>query len=234
MPVALRLPIRPAEQNHVIRLVRARGPHLRAAHQPAALHPLRPRPRRRQVRARIRLAHPDAERATARRNPRQERLPLRLRPMPQDARPRLPLRNPVVPHRRARRQHLLQHHIALQRRALMPAILLRPGHPQPAARTHRLAERRVGADPGLRPLLRRPLPQRIRQERPHLAPQRLRAGRGGGRCRKFQCHAVRPHAAVIADHNPSAPAPNMARPTTAFHSASLPNSSRHDHSRRVA
>src|SRR5205823_12867017 len=45
----------------------------------------------------------------------------------------LPVGGGIGPGRRAVRQHLLDHDIAFEMRALVPAILLRPGHADPAA-----------------------------------------------------------------------------------------------------
>ena len=83
--------------------------------------------------------------------------------------PALAVRHPVRGDRRARREHLLEHDVALERRALVAAVLLRPRHADPAARAHLQAELAVVAAPGPRALVGRALAHRLAQELAHLA-----------------------------------------------------------------
>jgi hypothetical protein len=59
------------------------------------------------------------------------------------------VRDPVRAHRRAAGEHFLGHHVALERRALVAAVLFRPAHADVAALAALAAERGIEAVPGI-------------------------------------------------------------------------------------
>ena len=74
---------------------------------------------------------------------RQEVVLLLVGAVAQDVGAALPVGGPVEADRRAGGQHLLDQHVAFERGALVAAVLLRPGHADPAALGHLAAERLV-------------------------------------------------------------------------------------------
>ena len=132
-----------------------------SAHPPSTCSRLRAHAR--EVRARVRLAHPDAEVDLARGDPRQVAAALLLGAEAHQGRADLAVGHPVRGHRRARGQQLLGDDVALQRRGAVAAVLDGDGHAQPAAATQLLGEALVPARqphvrarrPGARPLARR-------------------------------------------------------------------------------
>ena len=102
------------QRDHVMRRVRVRGPELGAVDAVAALDLLGLCARRREVGARIRLRHADAEKAFAPRHLRQDQLPLFFGAEAQQQRPGLPVADPVRADRRTGGQHFLKHHIAVE------------------------------------------------------------------------------------------------------------------------
>src|SRR6185503_21137009 len=89
----------------------------------------------------------------------------------------LALRHPVRAGRRAGREQLLQQHVALEERALLAAVLLRPREADPAARAELAAELRIEAAPRARPAHGGPRAQGFAQEDAHLVPEGLGLGR---------------------------------------------------------
>ena len=88
-----------------------------------------------EVGARVRLAHADGEIALPGGDARQDRAPLLLRAVAQQQRPGLAVGDPVGGAGRAGRHHLLGDDVAVQRGLFAAAILLRPHHAEPAARS---------------------------------------------------------------------------------------------------
>ena len=140
------------ERDRVVGEVRVARPDLGAVDLVAARDLLGPRADGGQVRARVRLAHPDGEGQLAARDPRQEALALLLGAEAEQQRAALAVGHPVRAHRRARGQGLLEHHVALQRGALVAAVLLGPRHADPAALAHPAREVAVEPAPGARAL----------------------------------------------------------------------------------
>src|SRR5207237_3678578 len=93
------------------------------------------------------FAQADAETQLARGDLRQYLLLHRLLAIAQDNGPALPVRCRIGAGRRPVRQHLLDHDIAFEMRALMAAVLLRPGHADPAASADLAGERLLRAAP---------------------------------------------------------------------------------------
>src|SRR6185369_9142868 len=87
------------------------------------------------------------------------------------------VRYPVRRDGRARRQHLLEHDVALECRALVAAVLLRPQHADPSAGAYLQAELAVVATPGPLALVGRALAHRLAEKLAHFAPQLLGLGR---------------------------------------------------------
>src|SRR5271169_6227841 len=141
--------------------------------------------------------------------------------------------------RGVRRQHLLGHDIALELRALVTAVFFRPGHADPTlgpdlagefARKPALAAMpREGAGLGLLAQKRADFLAQF----PGLGRQldRVEAKAGGHRVLAIPGGY---ESWVIRGHSWSAPAAATMRPRRWAQTASLPNSSRHAHSRRVA
>ena len=171
----------------------------------------------------------------ARRDARQDRALLLLGADAQQQRPALPVGHPVAAHRRARGEHFLQHHVALERAALVPAVALGPGHADPAARAHLAAEFAVAAAPGTHAFGDGALGQVLGEEGAHLGAQHLalRKGRRRLEAQVVQARHLLYPAAVMPVQSRSAPAAATAPPRRRAHQASLPNSSRQDHRRRV-
>ncbi len=134
-----------------------------------------------EVGAGIGLAHADAEIAFAARDLRQIGALLRLGAEAQDERAGLAVGDPMRARRRARRQHLLGHDIAFERRPAAPAIALRPGHADPAARTHGAAELGRELAPAAQARLERAGATLLVEEATDVGAQPLRLGRKAGR-----------------------------------------------------
>ena len=143
-----------------------------------------------EIGAGVGLAHADGEVAFAGGDPGQDRLALRLAAEAQQQRAALPVCDPVGVDGRARRQQLLDHDVALQRRALVPAVAPGPGHPDPAARAQRTAEggRPVRAEVRIRPPALGLL--RFGDEGADLFAQRVRARRHRRRREVEPCHGA--------------------------------------------
>ena len=65
----------------------------------------------------------------------------------QDQRAGLAIGDPMQGNWRTGGEHLLQRHVAFQEGAFLTAVLLRPGHADPAPLPHRAAEIRIHAGP---------------------------------------------------------------------------------------
>src|ERR1700730_3062492 len=113
-------------------MMRPARPDLAPVDQPPALGLGRPGRGGEHVRSRIGLAEADTKAQFAAGDPRQDLLSDFLLAVAQDDRAALPVGGRMRPGRRARRQHLLGHDIALEMRALVAAVFLGPGHPDPA------------------------------------------------------------------------------------------------------
>src|SRR5262249_7374508 len=130
--------------------MRVRRPHLGAVDEIAAVRARRARANGRQVGARVRLAHADRERELAADDAGQDLLTLRLRAEAEQQRAALAIGHPVRAHGRAGGEHLLHDDVALEKGALVAAILLRPRHPDPAARADAARELAVESAPRAR------------------------------------------------------------------------------------
>ncbi len=164
------------ERDRVLAAVGVARPHLGAVDDVAAVRAHRPRADRGEVRARVRLAHADGERELAAHDLRQEALALGLGAEAQQQRPALALRHPVRAGRRPGRQQLLEQHVALQERALLPAVTLGPRQPDPPARAELAAELGIVAAPRARPPDRRPVTHLRANEGADLVPEGLGLG----------------------------------------------------------
>ncbi len=163
---------------------------------PAPVDPLGAGADARQVRARVRLAHPDAEDDLAAADARQERLLLLLRAVAQQRRPDLPLRDPVGRDGRPDDEQLLRDDEPLEVRPALTAVLGRDDHPQPAAPAQ--LTRELAVPPGQpRVDVRHERPRRdlVGQERANLEAQLGQRGQlpGTGRDETGR-HAHLPHA----------------------------------------
>ena len=165
------------QRDHPVGVLRVGGPDLLARHFPPAVDATRARAHGGEIGARARLAHADAEAELAARDRGQKRLALLFRAEAQQQRPALPVGDPMRTDRRAGDQQFLDHDIAFGIRALVAAIRLGPGHPDPAARAQLPAELAAAARPGPRAFDRRLIRQRISEERAHLAAKRSRLRR---------------------------------------------------------
>src|SRR6185437_5810056 len=107
----------------------------------------------------------------------------------------LAIRDPVGADRRAGGEHLLDHHVALVGGALLAAVLLRPGHAEPAALGHLAAE--LGA-----PAVRHRAHQRLVlvEEIAHLATQLVR---GVGKFRRVETERLEAHRGRSPSARPS-------------------------------
>ena len=121
------------DRDHVVGDMRRRGPDLGAVDQPAAVGLGGLGLCREQVGAGIRLAHADGKADFAAADARQDVRLDALGGVFQQHRAALPVGDEEAPRRRVGDAHFLGHHVALEERALMAAILLRPGHADPAA-----------------------------------------------------------------------------------------------------
>ena len=182
---------RAAKSDHVVRTMGVAGPYLGAVDAPAIVGPHRAGAHRGEVGAGIGLAHADGEVAFACGNPREDCLALLLAAEAQQQRAALPVRDPVRVDRRAGRQQLLDHDVALERRALVSAVARGPSHADPAARAEGTAEggRPVRAEVGIRPPALCGL--RIGDEGADLGTQRVLAWRHLRRREVESCHGAR-------------------------------------------
>jgi hypothetical protein len=164
------------QRDGVVRDMGVAGPDLRAVHLVAARHLLGARADGGEIGARVGLAHADGERQLPPRDGRQEALTLLFRPEAQQQRARLAIGHPVEADRRAGGQCLLEHHVTLEERPLVAAILLGPRHADPALGRELLRELGMMAAPGARPLVGGELGQLGPEELAHLLAERLRLG----------------------------------------------------------
>ena len=133
------------DRDHVVGDMRRRGPDLGAVDEVAAVGPGGARLCREQVGAGIRLAHADGKAQLAFADARQDiHLDMLGRIFQQD-RAALAVGDEEAPRRRVRNAHFLGDHIALEEGAFLAAILLRPGHAEPAFGSDAAGEfRRIG------------------------------------------------------------------------------------------
>ena len=132
---------RGAEQaDHVVGLVRVRGPDLGAVDQVAAVGLGRLGLGGEQIRAGARLAHTDAELNLALDDARQDIGFDLLRTVLDDGRAALPVGGEVDAGRRVGDAKLFGQNIAFEEAALAPAVFLRPGHADPALGRHAFGE----------------------------------------------------------------------------------------------
>ena len=208
--------LRAEERDQVLRAVRVARPDLGAVDPVAAVHALGARADRGEIRARVGLAHADRERQLAARDRGQEALALGLGAEAEQQRPALAVRHPVRADRRPRGQHLLEHHVALEEAPLVTTVARGPRHPDPPARAHLAAERRVEAAPGVRALGAPAVFQLGAQEVAHLGAERLGRGRQVGEVEPERVHDApclarpaaprnRRHCLVEGAHDLSAP-----------------------------
>src|SRR5262249_27473435 len=104
----------------------------------------------------------------AARNRRQKLLALRLGAEAKEQRTRLAVGDPVGRDRRAGGEHLLEHHVALERAPLVATVALPPRHGDPAPPAPPRAERAVEAAPGVRAEHGRGVAQLAAKELAHL------------------------------------------------------------------
>ena len=161
------------QRDHVVGVLRAGGPDFLAVDAPPAIDLSRARAHGGEIGARSRFAHADAEIGFAARDAGKKAQALFLRAEAQQQRPALPVSHPMRAHRRARREHFLQHHIAFGIRARVPAIFLRPCHAEPAARAQRLAEFGIVPRPRTRPAHRGHFRNCFPEKRAHIGAQRF-------------------------------------------------------------
>ena len=156
------------ERDRVVGEVRVGGPHLGAVHAVAAVDGRRPRADGGEVGARVGLAHADGEGQLAPRDGGHEALALRLGAEAEQQRTALPVGDPVGADGRAGRQQLLQHHVPLEERPLVAAVLLGPRHADPAPGAQLAAE--GGIEPAPRPglMVRRLAADGLAEELAHL------------------------------------------------------------------
>ena len=143
------------QRDHRVRAIRERRPQLASIDAPATGFAARASAHRGEIRAGAGFAEADAKEMLAARDRRQEASALLLRSKAQQQRPTLAIRNPVRRDGRPGRQQLLEHHVTLERTALLSAVALWPHHADPAAPPQLAAEPGVEPHPGLRPLHRR-------------------------------------------------------------------------------
>jgi hypothetical protein len=148
-------------------------PHLGAVDDVAAILAHRPRANRGQVGAGVWLAHADGEGELAPHDGRQEALALRLGAEAQQQRSALALGDPVRAGRGTGGEQLFEQHVALQERPLLTAVALGPREPDPAAGAELAAELGIEAAPRSRPAHRRPIPERLTEERADLLAEGL-------------------------------------------------------------
>src|SRR5215813_6047029 len=127
-------------------------PDLGAVDPVAALHSLGAGADGGKVRAGVRLTHADGEGELALGDPGQEALALFLGAEAQQERATLPVGDPMGRGGGARGERLLENHVALQRRPLVPAVLPRPRHGDEACLPEPARELAVEAAPGERAL----------------------------------------------------------------------------------
>ncbi|MNT40156.1 hypothetical protein D3C72_1764520 [compost metagenome] len=133
-------------------MVRARCPHLAAVDLPAAFDLGAAGPDGSEVRARVRLAHADANERLAPADLRDDFGSKLVAAVADEQRPHLPVGCPVRAHRGTYGQQFFQHHIALQHALSAAADVGWPGHAKPPFFAHLPGEIRVAAGPVVRPL----------------------------------------------------------------------------------
>ena len=167
----------PRQGDQVIRSMGAAGPDLGAGDAPAAFDLSRAGSSCSEVGTGIRLAHADTEKTNPGSDLRQNRLLCPVAAVTQNLMAALPVGNPMRTNGRASGQHFLGHDIALQRRSLMAAILLRPPHADVAALAASATEIRIEGIPGIAAGRKRPAGHLLRDKRAHFAAQCLRRRR---------------------------------------------------------
>src|SRR5499425_1995293 len=140
------------ERNGVVGEMGVARPDLGAVDPVAALHALGAGADGGEVRAGVRLTHADGEGELTLGDPGQEALALLLGAETQEHRAALPVGDPVGGGGGARGERLLEDHVALQRRPLVSAVLLRPRHADEARLAEPARELAVEAAPGQRAL----------------------------------------------------------------------------------
>src|SRR5499425_2220458 len=140
------------ERDGVVGEMRVARPDLGAVDAVAPFHSLGAGADGGEVRARVRLAHADGEGELAPGDAGEEALALLLGAEAQEERAALPVGDPVGGGGGARGQRLLEDYVALQRRPLVAAVLLRPRHADEARLAELARELAVEAAPGERAL----------------------------------------------------------------------------------
>src|SRR5256884_6015853 len=158
----------PEEGDHEVGAVDVARPDLRAVDAVASRDALGAGADRGEVRARVGLAHPDRERELSPCDGRQKPRPLGFGAEAEQQRARLPVGHPVRRDGGSRRQHLLQHHVALEHGALVTTVTRGPRHADPAAGADLPAELPVEPTPGGRAPRRRAVTELGAEEVAHL------------------------------------------------------------------
>jgi hypothetical protein len=142
----------PAQGDHEVVTVRARGPHLGSVDDPPVRVTSRPGADRRQVTAGVRLAHADGEPELTAADTGQEPCFLLVGPEPVDYGTALPVSHPVMTDRSPAAQQLLGDDEPFDRASLGAAVLCGQRHAEPAPRAELLGELAVSgsvhAQPG--------------------------------------------------------------------------------------
>ena len=199
----------PAEQDHIVRLMREAGPDLGAGNPVKIAVADRLGPGCREVRARIRLAHPDPKGQFAFGDPGQDRVFLFRCAKFDDRWAALTISDPVRTNRRAKGQRFFDHHIPFVSAAFVATVFLGPGHAKVSGLPHREAELPAEAIPVVAALTRGAVAKLLLQKRPELAAQRQYFGavqRRGG-------EGNLAHSALTIGQYPSPPASTAALPS---------------------
>ena len=167
------------QRNHVMGAMRTRSPHLAAIDDPARIRTHSAGAQRGQVRAGIGLAHADAKVDFTTRDARHDARCQHFGRQAHQQQRALALGDPVRGHRCAAGEQFFEHHIALQCRALLPAVVFGPGHAEPAACAERAAEGGVGTGPVAHAFRCRVVAQRGGEKGAHLGAQGFTLGRQG-------------------------------------------------------
>ena len=197
---------RGAEQaDHVVGLVGIAGPHLGAVDEPTAVRLGRLGAGGEQVGARVGLAHADGEAHLAPADARQHVGLDALAAVLDEHGAALPVGDEVQAHRRIGDAELLGDDVALEEAALLAAVLLGPGHADPALRADLAAELfAVGAvDAGVVRVEGAGL-DLLGEEGAHLAAQRRHSG-GRRIGSNVSSVVMAPHRAASIGHSASAP-----------------------------
>ena len=181
------------DRDHVVGDVRRRGPDLGAVDQKAAVGLGRLGLGREQVGAGIRLAHADRKADFAAADARQDVHLDVLGRVFQQHRAALPVGDEEAPCRRVGDAHFLGHHIAFEKGTFVPAIFLRPGHAEPAARADPAGKfRRVGVFAVGLVRIERAGGDFLGEERAHFLAQLLAFRRQADRIETKGCGHVEP------------------------------------------